>query len=149
MHGVVHRTLVENKEKWWCSKHQFVVMSNPWQMADDSELANPFIVAVFTVISNLSFICLFFLACLTQRLMISEAKDLVWRCQLISTTELSLLFKLALQIRVGCSPGGHNNVIQENIFKCSYWQLGYSIPCKCPKMLSAVSERLTVNMHTL
>lgn len=35
-------------------------MLNPWQMADDSELANPFIVAVFTVISNLSFICLFF-----------------------------------------------------------------------------------------
>lgn len=29
-------------------------------MVDDSELANPFSVAVFTVISNLSFICLFF-----------------------------------------------------------------------------------------
>lgn len=42
------------------SKHQFVVMLNPWQMADDSELANPFVVAVFTVISNLSFICSFF-----------------------------------------------------------------------------------------
>lgn len=42
-------------------------------MADDSD---PFIVAVFTVISNLSFICLV-LACLTQRLMINEAKDLV------------------------------------------------------------------------
>lgn len=51
-------------------------MSTPWQMADDSELANSFIVSVFTVISNLSFICLV-LACLTQRLMTNEAKDLV------------------------------------------------------------------------
>lgn len=37
-----------------------MVTLNPRQMADDSELANPFIVAVFTVISNLSFISLFF-----------------------------------------------------------------------------------------
>lgn len=43
-----------------------------WQM---TKLANPFIVAVFAVISNLLSAC--FLACLTQRLMMSEAKDLV------------------------------------------------------------------------
>lgn len=40
----------------YAEKPPFVVTSN-LQMADDSELANPFIVAVFTVISNLAFIC--------------------------------------------------------------------------------------------
>lgn len=58
-----------------------------------------------------------------------------------------MLFKLALQIRVGCSPGGHNNIIRESIFKCSCWQLGYDILCMHPEMLSRVSEKLAVNMY--